>query len=550
MSVQTTKSVLHDFLTNGHNDVLALTGAWGTGKTHIWREALQAHKTNIRFKQYCYVSLFGINSMSELRMALFVKSTAVATLGEKLDFETVNRNWAPLAKGWVKGQYARFESVVRSLPHGSSVSLGIEALAPSAVRDTLICMDDFERQTSIKVEEVLGLITELKEERGCKIALIFNAEELANKDYYRAYKEKVVDYEVLFAPTVQEAFDLVFAATYSNREQVLKHVISLDITNVRILRKLRGVLGMIETASAGLHPNVLEKSIASAVLLCWCAYAPGGGKPSIEEIGSWNKELAIFSRVKEAEVPVWAERLLAYGFFHVDDLDLAIARVVERGYVEGSGFPELARSLDAEYWVSEKMEGFAEVWTRFWGTFVDDPEDFTRQLHGSAQAGIEDISVSDLNSTVVLLRQLERADLADDLIKGYVESHHDKPGTLDLTKHPFGGSVDDPGLRKAFDEGHAKLRKLPTLEESLMFMVDHSGYNEDHIEALKAASVEDYRNLFEQQFSGRKLSELVKWALQFNSGDKAEIGRKAREALEGIKSTNLLNEIRVGRYGV
>lgn len=139
MSVQITKAVLKDFLGDSETNVLALTGAWGTGKTYAWHEALLAHKDNIKFKHCCYVSLFGINSMTELRMSLFTKSVAVATLGEKLDFATINEHWGSIAKDWLKGQYERLGPMLRSLPHGSSVSLGLDALAPGAVRDTLVC---------------------------------------------------------------------------------------------------------------------------------------------------------------------------------------------------------------------------------------------------------------------------------------------------------------------------------------------------------------------------------------------------------------------------
>lgn len=550
MSVQITKAVLQDFLTNNQNDVLALTGAWGTGKTYAWREALMAHKESIKFKHYCYVSLFGINTMAELRMALFVKSMDVATLGKNIDFDAINEHWVPLARDWLKGQYARFGAVLKSLPHGSSVSLGLEALAPSAVRNTLVCLDDFERQTAIKAEDVLGLITELKEERCCKVALIFNVEKLEAKDVYRAYKEKAVDYEVLYAPTVEEAFDLVFDASYPNRKDVFQRVVELGITNVRILRKLHSILARIRAATAGLHALVLDQSIATAVLLCWCAYTADADKPRIDEISTWNKKLMSFKNEKETEDPAWVRRLKTYGFIHVDDMDLAIARMVENGYVEGTGFPELAKKLDAECRAKEKIDGLSEIWNRFHDTFCDDPDDFVKQLHAYARAGIEHIGTGDLNSAVTLFRQLNRDDLADDLIGTYINSHRDKPSMFDLAEHPFGGTIDDPGLRKAFEDAYSDLRRLPSLEESISFMVEHSGYNNEHIEALKTASVEDYYRLFTQPHTGRRLSQFVKWSLRFNSGDQAEIGEKARKALEQIKESNLLNKIRVRKYGI
>ena len=104
MSVQVTKAVLKDFLSNAETNVLALTGAWGTGKTYAWREALLENKDEIKFKHYCYVSLFGINSMAELRMSLFTKSVAVATLGQQLDLATIKDHWGLNRPGYRGGQ--------------------------------------------------------------------------------------------------------------------------------------------------------------------------------------------------------------------------------------------------------------------------------------------------------------------------------------------------------------------------------------------------------------------------------------------------------------
>ncbi len=552
MSVQITKAVLKDFLSDAETNVLALTGAWGTGKTYAWREALLAHKDEIKFKQYCYVSLFGINSMAELRMSLFTKSAAVATLGQKLDFATINEQWGSIAKDWLKGQYERFSPMIKSLPHGSSVSLGLEALAPTAVRDTLVCFDDFERQTTIKAEDVLGLITELSEERGCKVALIFNAEKLGAKDAYRAYREKAIDFEVQYAPTVQEAFDLVFDPAFPQRNLAFRHVADLGITNVRILHKLKQLIMRIVSAIGPTHSNVVEASIATTVLLCWCAYAPDMSKPKIEEIETWNKSLMSFQKEADQDplTLAWVQRLKAYGFTHVDDLDLAIARVVERGYVEGTGFVEVAKKLGEDLRSAEMSVPFTAVWRRFHDSFSDDQDAFIAELHDAALHAIGHISTGDLNGTVRLLRNLLRDDLADDLIDKFIEANRGKPKIFDLSEHPFGGSIDDAKLRATFEALHSELTQLPGLEEAVNFMAKNSGYDPEHLEAMKAASVDEYQAMFLKQHDDVKLSSLVKWSLRWADSEHAEITAKAKEALERIKATSLLNAIRVSRYGV
>lgn len=552
MSVQTAKAILKDFLSDGESNVLALTGAWGTGKTYAWREALLQHKNNVKFKRYCYVSLFGINSMAELRMSLFTKSVDIQTLGKKLDFETVNEHWGALTKDWLKGQMERFAPLMRTLPHGSTVSLGIEALALNSVRDTLVCLDDFERQVAIKAQDVLGLINELSEEKGCKVALIFNAEKLSQRDEYRAYREKAIDFEVLYAPTVEEAFDLAFDGGFPNREFILRRVLDLGITNVRILRKLQQLLTRIIRSIEGLHASVIEASVATTVLLCWCAYGSDEVKPRIEEIDHWNKELISLKRDGERDPATiaWIRKLKAYGFVRVDDLDLALARIVESGYVEGSGFVEIAKMQDGELRGEERSARFSAVWRRFYDSFSDDQDGFIAELHESTLQGLVNIGLNDFNSTVRLLRELQRDDLADDLINRFVEANHGKPSAFNLKAHPFGGSIDDPKLRATFLQVHAELTQLPTLEESVVFIVQNGGFNEEHLEAMKKASVDDYHAMFLKLHADPKLPDLIRCTLRWGEGDHREIATKAREALERIKGTSLLNAVRVSRYGI
>lgn len=552
MSVKITKALLKDFLGNAETNVLALTGAWGTGKTYAWREALNEHKDSIKFKYYCYVSLYGINSMAELRMSLFTKSVAVATLGKPLDLNTINKHWGSIAQDWLKARFGQLAPVIKSLPHGSTVSLGLEALVPSVVRDTLVCFDDFERQSTIKAEDVLGLITELSEERGCKVALIFNAEQLGAKEAYRAYREKTIDFEVLYAPTVPEAFDLVFDASFANRDLILRHVVDLGITNVRILRKLQQLITRVAAATGGMHSNVINASIATTVLLCWCAYSPDKSKPKIEEIGKWNKDLISFKRETEQD-PVtlaWVRRLKAYGFAHVNDLDLTIARVVERGYVEGTGFVEATKKLNEELRQNEVSEPFMAVWRRFHDSFSDDQDAFIKELYSAALHAIAQISIGDLNSTVGLLRNLAQDELADSLIDNFVDANRTKPATFDLKEHPFGGTIDDAKLRHKFEALHAGFTQFLGLEEAITYMDRNSSYNPEHLEAMKRATVDEYQALFLKAHQNFELANILKWSLRWADGEHAEITTKAREALERIKATSLLNAIRVGRYGV
>jgi hypothetical protein len=361
-------SVLHDFLTSPESSVLALTGAWGVGKTHAWRQALQDNRKSLARPSYCYVSLFGVRTLGDLQNALFLRSVPSQSIGEPLNATNINQNWLELGSVGLK-----------RLAYAKNVSLGIETLAPHFLREMVICLDDFER-AQLTPEEILGFISELKEERNCKVALVFNLSKLGEKEAaYRAYKEKVVDHEILYAPTVDEAIALVFSADYPDRAWVVEHVRDLDIRNIRILRKIRDTLDRVRLAVKSKHDQVRHQCIASSVLLCWCAYEPDESKPKIERIHEWNKPLS--TAKAEDEDPVtqaWVQRLQSYGFRMVDELDLAIARVIERGYVVETGLEEAAEREHALIVSRGQGDEFSAIWARFHDTLTDDADDFVK----------------------------------------------------------------------------------------------------------------------------------------------------------------------------
>ena len=551
MSIQIAKSVLKDFLSNDESDVLALTGAWGTGKTQAWNDGLRSNLGQIKFKNYSYVSLFGISSMTELRMALFTKSVATATLDKKIDLETVRGHWGDLSKDWMKGQAAKLGSIAKALPYGSTVSLGLEAFAPNSVRYSLICFDDFERQKTLKPEEILGLITELSEERGCKVALIFDETKLEDEvGSYSAYREKAIDFEVRYAPTVDEAFSLVFSSEFPHRELIRSHVADLEITNIRILFRLRRLLCQINSAVTEMHPVVMAEVVMTSVLLCWCAYAPDGQKPNIKDISSWNEYMYSLAKTEEQAKKQWVVRFKAYGFIHVNDLSLAIAHVVENGFIEGSGLVDVTSSLSEELRNKDLSHDFERAWSQFHNGFEGEPDQFISDFYSAAIQSAFRMSIGDLDASVGLLRDLKRDDLAEELINQFINTRKENPSIFNLSEHPFGGTIRDQKLRDEFAQVHLKLQRLPSLEEAVLFLINNSGYNPEHLEAMRQASVDDFYALLIKPHENVRLASIVKWLMRWKGTENAVVTEKAIEALERIKAINLLNHVRVSRYGV
>lgn len=158
------------------------------------------------------------------------------------------------ANGGLEPYFAKgaklFDTVKGAIPIVKDISFSAENVLPSFIKKTIICFDDFERLTtngSIRPEEVLGFISELKEEKNCKVVLIFNEEKLCELKYcYDKYREKVIDIEIKFSQTVKEAVNVVFSNKTPYYEQVITCCSKLNITNIRILQKINNFIRIMD----------------------------------------------------------------------------------------------------------------------------------------------------------------------------------------------------------------------------------------------------------------------------------------------------------------
>lgn len=79
MSLQATAGQLAALLHDEEVKVIALSGKWGTGKSHMWRGVREA-ATSKKVKDAAIVSLFGLSSIEQVKLKL-IQSAAIQ--GEK-----------------------------------------------------------------------------------------------------------------------------------------------------------------------------------------------------------------------------------------------------------------------------------------------------------------------------------------------------------------------------------------------------------------------------------------------------------------------------------
>ena len=72
-STEMTRTEIARFLRGSEPGVLCVTGEYGVGKTFLWRSVLDDLRKSkgLSLERYSYVSLFGLNSLDDMKSSLF-----------------------------------------------------------------------------------------------------------------------------------------------------------------------------------------------------------------------------------------------------------------------------------------------------------------------------------------------------------------------------------------------------------------------------------------------------------------------------------------------
>ena len=233
VSREEVKKRLEELLNRDEPLCVVIRGEWGVGKTYLWKEfTREKSKSYIPFKKknYAYISLFGKHSVDDIRTDLTLQLSKFRKVAHAL------------------GEVLKATKSVSS--HAGSIGSLLSLLSDKDFKNVIVCFDEFERMSpNLAQEEVLGLISYLKENLECKVVLILNEEEIQKgslKDIYNSYKEKIVDYELRLNPPVKENFTIALSRHQKVPEEASKVLLNLAkelmIRNIRILHKLLNTL--------------------------------------------------------------------------------------------------------------------------------------------------------------------------------------------------------------------------------------------------------------------------------------------------------------------
>jgi len=552
MSLITVHEEVKRFLRNSEPMVMCISGKWGVGKTYTWnmylREAIK--NKEIGLLRYSYASLFGKNTINDIKATMVESIISTTPLAKELSEEYVERFVKKSSFAFVKWM----SNIFRHSQYFGQYLGGYEHLAFLGVRNQIVCIDDLERMgKDLTTIEILGLITFLKEQRKCKVVILLNREELdgSNKDDFDSQLEKVVDIMLHFQPTPIEAADIALPNRDEVTEVVHKSCVQLGITNIRVIKKIERQCIRLQEILYKKYPELMTTSIQSAVIFGWSTHQPKEA-PSLDFLKKFNRvSYSLKDKIPE-EDKKYCAILEAYDYSHTDEFDLSIMEGMRLGYFDVLMLEKEAKKALDKLIQSTQNNSFNKAWDLYHGSFRNNEDEVMNMMYKSTKDSLDILSPLNLHSAVTLLKEFGSEKQAQELIKLYVEKRSTEKEIFNLDQHSVFGEITDPDMIEAFTNARNSFVDSRNPADILESISKNSGWNHEDIELIERLSEDDFYKLFKAT-EGIKLHHIVRastrWATDKDPRFKL-ISAEAIKALVKIGKESKINLRRVRRDGI
>jgi hypothetical protein len=542
------------FLADANPEVLCIRGSWGVGKTFAWKKFLKAALNDdlVALDTYSYVSLFGVSSIRDAKRSIFENQVSLS-LAESPSATTIGRKLSQVLGMGRRG----LKGVLQSLPLTRNAAEELANAAFGLVHDQIVCLDDLERLgQGLRVKDVLGLVSYLREEKNCKVALLLNREQMSDDDKkaFEEQLEKVVDVELEFAPTPAESVAIGLSEDFPLRAELERAIIALSIANIRTIKRIERMTLNALRIVEGLHDNVRKQVILTVAVGTWAKHQPTEAPP-LDYIRRYNAYSAAWDEQKDGADPqkkVWSSILQNTGYALSDDLDICLIDGIEAGYFDADGIRSAAAKVDTDHIQSERGTAYTKAWRLYHNSFQKNDDAVLDAMFDAVRHEPEAINPSNMSASIKLFREMGRDAQASEMVKIYVDAHGDDRNFFDLSRYPFEGDVTDPELRKAFADKYDSFKDNRDPIEVILECARRSGWNRDDEALLSRLTVDDFVDLFEE-LDGEDTPSIVKMAMRMGIPSTTEgksVGGNAIDALRKIAERSPLNKRRVESYGL
>ena len=503
-------------LNDKDNKVIALSGKWGTGKSHLWRD-VQSASGDEAVKGALYVSLFGLSDMHQV-----TKKLVQNLLSNKDKHSAVLKSAGVFVDGAKK--------VLTSIHSGFSALDELALLAvPRLLKDKVIVLDDIERKhEKLSIDEVLGFIDEFTQQYCTRFVLILNSDKLSNRENWDTLHEKVVDQEIRLSTSTDEAFDIAIGLAPSPYAiQIRAASVACRLTNIRIILRVIKATNRILGNRVDLSDALLARVVPSTVLLAGVHFKGIEDGPDFEFIleqgtpSDWGvlKDKNQIENVDYLRKSRWKLLLNELGIHMCNDYEQLVIEFLQSGLFDATNLAAIIGKYATE---NDAMSARNEL-RHFFNQLNWEHRLTEADLLAQAKALAPRIYLIDAYSFTAFLDVVEglpdghclASAMLNDWIKAFTANDFE-----DLDDRNLFGRTVHPAIQAEFDKLKSNAQTEVTIFDAIKFIVENNGWNTRQELAMKAATVGDFEAIIKtKDIDGLRIvmSKMLEMTIESNS---------------------------------
>jgi hypothetical protein len=486
--MQHVKECLDVFLDSDSPGVVAIKGDWGAGKTYFVTNYLK-NRQQLREKLVSFVSLFGLTSIEDVRRQILPSAITAKALSEG---KTISR-------------ISKYLGIARKMPKVADFEQVFQAFENQLTRNLVVVFDDVERKDkALSLQSFLGLVNYLSEHAHCKVLIILNEDQLSevDKQELNLFREKLLDREILFAPTFEENAKLFF-----KNQRLFEHALSVflrcECRNLRVIKKCNENAAAFEEKFAALGDES-KRALLQQVIFLSCVFYQQGAAIDFDGISQYTV-FAIAGRDKDAE-HFKGEKILKDAGYWRSSFDELILSYLKTGlFDEESAAKVLGDSTQSQAHeaLSQKQN---QIYKMVHGNFLGNADACISELTSFLDMHVADLDWREIAQATNALKELN--------YKGDITKWSDAfiianaPDFSLRACSDFGRAATSDEAKAAIAKREAAILSARSLREIIYEIVEHRGWNPEDTRALKLYSAQDFTDWLKQENDERLLATL------------------------------------------
>lgn len=571
MSKENVELALNQFFNKNTPSVISIKGKWGVGKTFFWKKYIET-KGVANF----YLSLTGISSIEEVEKNLVSQKYSGQDTSIEKDYwinlvqifkeKKSNNVCEAIRYFWKKFKNAYFSEVFPVVqlipPLWTKIKIHINVINAqeimhyflfSTIKNTIICFDDIERKSDkLDMIKIFGLVEKLKSDRNCKLVLIFNNESFTdvNLDTYEKFRERFIDIEVGFQLSSQEAVDVILKHKINiYYKEIKENILKLNIINIRIIKKIIELYDQLYKYINDSNEALIASVAKTLVLFVWSFYGKEINFDFIHRLTA-NQFFSIKEGKSKSEELKLKSILDNYEYSYTDALDSLIGDGVKNGFFKTEPLLKEIKHKAKLIELNQSKENLKKSWEPFHNSFKDNEKDVVESLKSGFYNNYLAIDLTNLSGMTMLLRELDQAKVADEIIDHYCEKMSKlDPSAFDLNNYPFRQEIKDQYLIGKLNELYTNFKQSNKTLKELLLQINSGSWNKDDVGILSKISEEEFYEFFIST-EGKELRVCINAGKKYGLGFDDQIYKKLTNALRRIGKRSRLNKLRVATYGV